>query len=400
MAILYYYVLLAVWPLLLWPALRLKGWTRVWLFIVALAGLLAMVHEVRIWYGAPSAIRLDIFLIAGVLVVFYVSAALLLLLGQWRKTAAALGLAILLGGGGLTYTWMQAARESERLSAVFKARNALLFEAKFRNFDTYADYFEMFDARPTDFPVGHWESEGGGYFSRLVVNPDGRVWAFFPCDQTECDYRSVEPGLQQVGESAEGHWEVSLKPMAGLAVTVKIAQPDPDHLTIEGRGQPTTLIQTPPPIDPAPGPESLVYLGPFSQAECRGQYADVHQLWLWQEGTRLYAVGLVSTLVAGKRADFVSPMVLGAAEREGDTWSFAWQHHDRRWRATLALEGSDAKLTLERDGETLGSINLVRDAVFRDEVVELAPLTGEADWDHWFDTVLVGHFTSGEVPAC
>ena len=401
MAILFYYALLALWPLLLWPALRLRGWSRAWLCFVALAGVLATVHEIRIWYGPPSAIRLDILLIAVVLVVLYASAVAVLFRSRWRKTAATVGLVVVLAGGGLATAWIEAGREGERLSVVFKARNALLFEAKFRNFDTYADYFQMFDARPTDVPVGHWEAEvGGGYFSRLIVNPEGRVWAFFPCDETECDYQSVEPGLQPVGDSAGRQWEVTLKPMAGLPVTVQIAQPDPDHLTVEGRGQPSTLAKIPPPIDPAPPRESLVYLGPFSQADCRGQYADLRQLWFWQEDNRLYAIGIVSTLVAGKRADFVSPMVMGVADRQGDTWSFDWQHNDQTWSATVTLEGPDAKLTLARDGEPLASTVLARDAVFHDEVIALAPRTSEADWNHWFETVLVGHFSSGDVPAC
>ena len=39
MAIFLYYALLAVWPLLLWPALPLTGWSRAWLLVVAIAGL-------------------------------------------------------------------------------------------------------------------------------------------------------------------------------------------------------------------------------------------------------------------------------------------------------------------------------------------------------------------------
>jgi hypothetical protein len=38
--------------------------------------------------------------------------------------------------------------------------------------------------------------------------------------------------------------------------------------------------------------------------------------------------------------------------------------------------------------------------VFRDEVIALAPLTSKADWDHWFEIMLVGHFTAGDVPGC
>ncbi len=57
-------------------------------------------------------------------------------------------------------------------------------------------------------------------------------------------------------------------------------------------------------------------------------------------------------------------------------------------------------LRLERDGELSAWAALERNAVFRDEAIELAPLTGKADWDRWFDIVLVGHFSSGDVPAC
>ena len=65
--ILLYYVLLAVWPLLLWPSFRLKGWSRGWLIVTAVAGALATAHEVPMFLGPPAAIRLDAYLIAMVL---------------------------------------------------------------------------------------------------------------------------------------------------------------------------------------------------------------------------------------------------------------------------------------------------------------------------------------------
>ena len=57
MAFLLYYALLAVWPLFLLPALRLAGWSRAWLLVAAIAGLLATTHEIRMLTGTPSAIR-------------------------------------------------------------------------------------------------------------------------------------------------------------------------------------------------------------------------------------------------------------------------------------------------------------------------------------------------------
>lgn len=400
MAFLFYYALLAVWPLLLWPALRLTGWSRAWLCFVAVVGLLATIHETRMLSGTPSAIRLDIPLIALALSILYATAAVVMYRARRRKAAAALAIVIVLADGGLAYTWIEAGRESERLAKVFDARNALLFEAKFRSLDAYADYFRMFDARPTLFPVGHWKAHGGGYFSRLIVNPEGRAWAFYPCGGTECMYRSVDPGVRPVGDPAEKRWQVTLKPPVGSPVAVRIAQSDRNRLTIEGRGQPTKLTKAPPPIDPAPARQSLIFLGPFVQVECRGQYADIRQLWLWQEGTRLYAVGIFSTLLAGRRADFVTPILLGEGVRKDNAWAFEWRRNGQAWKASIALGNPDDVLTLERDGKVAARAALQRRAVFHDEAIELAPLSGKADWDHWFDIVLTGHFSSGDVPAC
>lgn len=398
--LLLYYALLAVWPLLLWPALHLAGWSRAWLCLAAIAGLLASAHEIRMTYGAPRAIRLDIPLIAIMLCAFYAIAALALFRGRWRKSAAALGAVLLLAGGGMSYGWIEAGRESARLSEVFRTRNALLFEAKFRSRAAYESYFGLGEAGPGSLPVGHWEAQEGGYFSRLVVNPQGDVWAFYPCGETECDYRSADPGLQAEGDPAERRWRATLKPSVGQPATVEITQPDADHLTVVGRGQPTTLAKAPPPVDPAPPQEVLTFLGSFAQMDCRGQHADVRQLWLWREDARLYAVGIFATLLSGRRTDFVLPVVLGEGVRQGDGWSFDWRRDGQVWNAAVSLAGPDATLTLARDDEIIGRGALAPGAVFRDETIELAPLTGKVDWDHWFDVVLVGHFSSGDVPAC
>ncbi len=413
LAFLLYYALLAVWPLLLWPALRLKGWSRAWLLVVAIAGALATAHEIRVLTGPPAAIRLDILLIAMVLGVLYASAAAVLFLRRRRKSAAVLGAVLVLAGGGMTAIWIESGREAERLTEVFHARNALLFEAKFRSLDAYASYFRTFDARPTLLPVGHWaaqgggEAQGGGYFTRLIVNPEGRAWAFYPCEETECAYHSADPGVRPAGDPAEQRWEVTLGPLVGAPVTtLRIAQSDPDHLTLEGMGQPARFIKTPPPIDPAPARQSLIFLGPFTQMECRGQSAAVRQLWLWREDARLYAVGIFATLLAGAHAGYVSPVVLGEGVRQGDAWHFEWRRNGQAWSASITLEipgapeDPRAMLTLARDGKPLAQVMLARKAVFHDEAIELAPLTGKADWDHWFDIVLVGHFSSGDVPAC
>ena len=397
MALLFYYALLAVWPLLLWPALRLSGWARVWLWLAVLAGLLASAHEVRLITGTVSAIRLDIPLIALALGLLYGLAALALLRARWRRLAGALGVVLLLAGGGLTYSWIEVGREAARLTEIYNARNALLFEAKFRNPATYESVFRMADAGPSPHPVGHWAAEDAGYFSRLIVNPAGAAWAFYPCGATECAYTSAAPGVQTAGD---GHWTVTLVPPVGTAVTVQMTTAGPDRVRLEGRGAPSTLTKAPPPIDPAPAPDALVFLGPFVHMDCRGRHAEVRQLWLWQEDARLYGVGVFATLVAGAPTGFVTPMLLGEAVKDGTTWTFQGHRNGQSWRAAVDLEGPAPRLTLERDGALVTQAPLERAALFRDEVIELAPLTSKADWDRWFDIVLVGHGLSGDIPPC
>jgi len=400
MAYFIYYALLAIWPLLLLPALKLPGWPRAWLCLVACAGLLASVHEFRMVYGTTSAIRLDIPLIAIALTFLYLTAAALLFARGWRWSAAILGLVVALIAGAIAYLWIDATRETKRLSEVFEVRNALVFKAKFRNPDIYNSYFGMTDGAASVFPVGHWEARGGGYFSRLIVNPQGRVWAFFPCGETECDYRSAAPGMQPNGDPPKRQWNLTLKPSTGLPVAVRIAQPDPQHLTIEGRGQPTTFTKSPPPVGPAPIGEPLKYLGRFIQMQCRGNHADVRQLWLWREATRLYAVGIFAPLVHGRMNPIVQPILLGSLDSQDGAWSFAWARNGRSWTATIVLEGSKPTVTLTRKGKAATQVALEPGAIFYDEMIELAPLTGKADWDHWFEMIMVGHFSSGEVPAC
>lgn len=94
---------------------------------------------------------------------------------------------------------------------------------------------------------------------------------------------------------------------------------------------------------------------------------------------------------------------MGEGVGENDSWRFAWQQDGRSGTALIALKGSDVILTLERDGRDLedsDQLALNGDAVFSDERIELAPLTTGADWLHWFDNMMVGHFTTGYVPAC
>jgi hypothetical protein len=205
------------------------------------------------------------------------------------------------------------------------SRNALLFDAKFRSRTAYESHFGPFEGADDAHPTGHWQAPGGSNYPRLIINGDGRVWLFYRCGGTECPYGPAGSGLQRLSEDPEKTWQATLEPRVGAPLTLRITEDGPERLSVEVRGQPVAFAKTPPPVDPAPPAETLAFLGSFAKLECKGQHARLHQLWLWRQDTRLFAVGVFSTLLAGQRADFVSPVVLGEATRQDDAWRFEWQ---------------------------------------------------------------------------
>jgi hypothetical protein len=172
-----YYALLVVWLPLLWPAFRLSGRARIWLLIVAACGALATVHEIRTVFWTVNAIRLDIFLIAILLLVLYAVTAVMLVRAKWRRSAAALTLAIAVIGGGMAWKWTMLGRESARLRATIESAYALLFDAKFRDRTTYLRHFGPFEPSGAH-PAGHWTPRDANHYTRLIVNGTGEAWLF------------------------------------------------------------------------------------------------------------------------------------------------------------------------------------------------------------------------------
>ena len=395
-----YYVLLVLWLPLLWPAFRVTGWARAWLLIVVGAGISADLYEVWSWFGRAGGVSFHALLVGPALLCLYVSAVAVLWWQQWRRAAMALGLLLVLVGGVMAHLWVSVGREGARLTEVFHAGNALLFEAKFRSEDDYRTYFGLDDNGSASFPAGHWLAQDDSHFTRLVVNPAGRAWLFYRCGETECHHGPSEQGLKAAAGGAWKAWQGALKPRIGSLVPLQIIQESSARLSVEVKGRQLTVVAAPPPVDATPAQQTIEFLGAFAALVCEERGSNLRQVWLWREEGRLYAVALAASVAAGRRADFLTPHVLGEGTLNGDAWSFDWHHNGQKWLASVALHGNDADFTLqigEREPET---VSLASGAIVEDEVVELAPLTMKADWDRWFETVLTGHFSSGPVPDC
>lgn len=398
-----YIALLGVWILFVAPACAAPGGARRQARVAAGLGLAGALYEgwmTFVW--GPTVvgpIRIDIFLVFALLAVVYLLASARIHGAGWRRTGLVAGLVTVAACVTMAASVAQTGRDMARLDAARAEGNRLLFEAKFANAAAYEGYFGVSPAADAGagVPVGHWEPAEPGPFTRLVVGGDGRVHYFFGCGDSECQFGPGVP-LESRGDGfvAQLVWR-------GVGEReLELAELRADVLTLRVDGTPHSVHRVPPPLLGLVREEHLVYLGAFSSTEPLRQHARVAQLWLWRGERRLYAVGVFRILVAGRSADFVRPRVLGVGIPEGDGWRFAWSEDDGPAEAIVRLLPADEGVAVEVS--RLGARTpwparaLSPGAIFHDEVVELAPRSSGADWQHWFDNLLVAHFTTASIP--
>jgi len=398
--LLLYYVLLALWVPLLWPALRLRGWQRGAVLVAVLAGALATANEVWQTVGAVNAIRLDIFVFIMVLGLLYTAAMAVLWLARWRLASLSLGVVLALTGGAIGYRWVQVQEEIAQVTAKLDERDALIFRAKFRDRATYDAYFGSVAGAGSSYPVGHWQAPDGAWFRRLIVNGNGQAWLFYRCGKTECAYGPTDRPLERAAGATGFEWRGLLRPVAGELLAVRIVRQDDDRVSVETREQAVAFTRAPPPLDPAPVPDTVAFLGSYAAASCIGKHAAVRQLWLWRQGERLFAVGVFQTLLAGQRALFVTPSAMGEGRRDGEAWVFDWKREGEPWTASVRIEADSVSLRLTPFRLDAVTASLAPGTIFQDETIALAPRSTAEDWKRWFGTVWVGHSFSGAVPAC
>jgi len=395
-----YVALLCIWPLFLAPAFVGKPGARGWARAATGLGLAGALYEswmTFVWGPTVAGpIRIDIFLVFALLTAMYLLASLGLLRATWRRTALAAGVLTLAAAGAMGLALAETRREAAHHDALRDEGNRLLFAAKFANQEAYDAYFGDAGAALGRLPVGHWTPEAYAPFTRIVIGGNGRAYLFFGWDDTESQFGPGAP-LETRGDgfAAELRW----RGVGSRALELDPATGDTLDLRLEGK--PYRLRRTPPPLLGLPRAEGLAYLGAFSAAEPLREHARVGQLWLWHGDEGLFAVGIFRVLVAGRRADFVSPVVLGRGAPEGDAWRFTWTEPEGTGEAVVHIDAEGVDLELTRLGRRTPwpPRRLASGAIFRDEAIELASRRSAADWQHWVDTLLASHFSSGEVPA-
>ena len=396
-----YLASLCLWPPLLWPALRQRGWLRVWLFATVAFGALASLHEARVWLGSGEPIRVDILLIAPVLGGLYVGAAVLLFRARWRRFAATYSAALVLLWAGATVLWQVEKREQAR----FLEGLVLVAQAGFRSLQVYDEHYGPFAPAPEGLPAGHWLSDGDPLATRLIINAQGRVWLFRRLRDAETldfvsatNLRRAEggDGTNWTGALTEARPTISLPPRPVTVMRLGTTQ-----LTLTFRDRLVAFAKAPPPIDPAPTAEALGYLGAFEVVDCGPRRVELAQLWLWRDDRRLYAVGVVRAFAKGQRVHFAEPLVLGVGMAAGEAWDFRWESAKGASQARLTLDGETASLVIEEGGRPQRSLRLRRgEGPLGGDVIDLAPRTDAQAWTRWFDLVPRGNNLIGQIPDC
>jgi len=185
-AFLYFYAaaILGLWLYAI-PAFRAAG-ARKRLWSAAVFGVVVTFYEIYInfiWGPMVTApIRIDVFLIVPLLFVAH-GVALSGLIHARRRMGLAAGYFVILlipavALVGLAKEIWDVQQKSKRLTANFFEANRLLFEARFRDPATVHRYYGELEApgRPL---TGYWRREEGSPPSHLVINAEGKVWAFY-----------------------------------------------------------------------------------------------------------------------------------------------------------------------------------------------------------------------------
>lgn len=399
MAILAYIILLLGWVVFVPAVLRAPAGARRWAVAATLLGLAATLYEgwmTFVWGPSVAGpIRLDILLVFLLLVVVYLTAAARLWGDGWVRTALAASGGTAVALVLMTTAWARTGAEASRLRDAFEAGDRMLFEAKFRDRSAYESYFGDTGDPVAELPAGHWAAESGSHYTRLIVSDSGHAYLYHRCGATECQFG---PGSRLTPRSGGPGWEAELtkRGVGRRRLVVGPVIADTLSVLIDGRG--VRFVRSEPPLLEIDDPERLEYLGAYSAAERVRQHARVSQLWLWRADDQLLAVGIFRYLLPGRPADFVTPAVLGRGLRDDGGWRFRWEQGGRPWEAIVRLQDGEVAIELPGRADLWPPHTLSRPGLFRDEVVELAPLTDRAAWDRWFETLLVAHFSSAEIP--
>jgi hypothetical protein len=270
-------------------------------------------------------------------------------------------------------------------------RPSLVFEAQFRNPQTFRRFFGNVD-KPDDPRVGHFRAEAAGSpVSRVIVNDQGHWWVMLKCGASvEC----VQLQADIADTRLPGRFRATAEAGPPRDVVIPAWTADRFSLTLPPGGT-YTLVRAPVPYrDASPAPATVTFHGALSQTRIDRNYVSLVQVWLWQAGDRWLAYYVRRIASCGSTNDFVFASAYEGkplADRIYFTQATGARALEEFHLQTPppAFDGIEGEIVY--NGRPLQAMSLSRRSILRSPLYESAPL---ADFDataRWLKTVSMGY---------
>jgi hypothetical protein len=90
-----------------------------------------------------------------------------------------------------------------------------------------------------------------------------------------------------------------------------------------------------------------------------------------------------------------------ASDDTPNKWQFSWQAGSNlTWKATIDLSAAQPSITVREGTAASSQASLQAPGLVMEPYVDLAPLSSLDDLKAWFETILIGHAASADIPAC
>jgi hypothetical protein len=282
-----------------------------------------------------------------------------------------------------------ATRNTVRLNA----RPALIYEAQFRNPQTFKRFFGNID-RKEDPRVGNFRAEESqGLPSRVIVNDEGHLWVMVTCGRNvECVRWQAD-----VGDTARAlPATFSATPAYGPPVQMSVSAWSQDRLTLTVPPAGSfTFVKTPVAYrENVTAPGKVTFHGSFSETRIERDYIYLVQMWLWQSGDRWLAYYVRQPFKCGSTNDFISASAY-AGKPFLDQVYFTSATGDQKIEEFHIKAPAPADDHLDGEivwaGAPLQRIAATKLSVLRSPIYESAPLADMDATTDWLKTISMGH---------
>lgn len=274
------------------------------------------------------------------------------------------------------------------------ARPALIFEAQFRNPQTFKSFFGNIDKKD-DPGVGHFRAEDpNGMTSRVIINDQGHFWLMFKCyAKVECVYSQADLGVTPL----PGTFKAQSDAGPPRDVVVSAWSQDRFTLTFSPAGSHTFVRAPVSYSEMVSAPGKVTFHGSFSQTRIDRNYIYLVQIWLWQSGDRWVAYYARRNAICGSTNDFIFASAY-VGKPVSDQIYFMSARADQNLDEfqirppAPAYDRIDGQIFY--NGRPLETITLERTSILRSPIYESAPLTDFEVTTDWLKTVSMGYAMS------